>query len=111
MSRNRRKLHAQLSTAVAISVAAVLAAPQPATDDDDRAIILAIIEHTIRPNIVRANGQAIPVPPVFVFDRTTTICTDVAVGEYPCVDRSLIEWLRSGNRPAPQEIQSEVSIS
>jgi hypothetical protein len=81
---------------------------QRSTDDDDRAVILAILEHTVRPDVARANGSATPVPPLFVFNRTTAICTDVPEFKYPCVQRSVIEALRDGDSPATRAIESDL---
>jgi hypothetical protein len=81
---------------------------QGSTDDDDRAVILAILEHTIRPEVARANGGATPAPPLFVFNRTTAICKDVPEFEYPCVPPSVIEGLRNANSPASEAIQSDL---
>jgi len=116
-SSMRRFVFAQLLSVAAWIVGMGVvpgASPQRSTDDDDRAVISAILEHTIRPQVDRANGNSTPVPPLFVFNRSVAICKG-APAEHPCVWLDQIEFLADSSGagffpPRDQVIKSDAIL-
>jgi hypothetical protein len=58
-------------------------AVQRSTGGDDRAVLVAVLEHTVRPGIALAHGGATAPLPLYVFDQTAPVCTEAPDG-YPC---------------------------
>jgi hypothetical protein len=67
---------------------------QRSTSDHDRAVVLAVLEHTVRPGVARAHGRTTPVFPLYVFNLTAPICKDAPDG-YPCAPLEEIDVLRN----------------
>jgi hypothetical protein len=69
-------------------------AVQRSTSGGDRAVLLAVLEHTVRPGIALAHGRATPPLPLYVFDQTAPVCKDAPDG-YPCAPLDEVEVLRN----------------
>jgi hypothetical protein len=82
-------------------------------NDDDRDVIAAILEHTVRPDHARQVGAMSSPPPIFVFNRTSRVCK-ASEPESACVPSREVGGVFDGrapvlNRPHDQ-VFSNVSI-
>jgi hypothetical protein len=106
---------AHVFSIVAGSVGVVFATDasfQLSRDNDDRPVILAILEQAVRPRAARESARATPVPPLFVFSRTSAMCKDAQEIGHRCVPLDEIEVVRDGgpafDRPLEQVIESSL---
>ncbi len=94
----RYLITALLISAAVTSPSAGYQDPSPAMDDQQ--VFAAILEHTIRPEVVNFSAKAgIPgTPPLLVLNETLSFCRPSRASGQPCVNTEDIESLRTPNR-------------